>query len=328
MKALVTGCFGFIGYNFILQLEKLGINYIGIDNISSFTSKYLYENFHNKKNIFIYDLININNIKDLNKEKIDVVFNFAAETHVDNSISNPSIFFHSNVNSLIELLTFSFKKEIKEVIHVSTDEVYGSSENIYFNEDNNFNPSSPYAASKASAEHVCNSFQKTYDLNIKIVRPANNYGLFQQPEKLIPYSIVNLQKGNNIELYGSGKQIRHWLHVEDTCKGILKVWENGTIGSAYNLGSGEYFQNLEVVKKIIEVFKLKNNRISYIEDRPGHDFRYAIDTARITQLGWKPEKKFKEELPKIVEWYIKNSDFWKVQFKEINKKRKKRFSIE
>ena len=186
---------------------------------------------------------------------------------------------------------------------------------------------SPYSASKASAEYVCSSFQKTYGLEIKILRPANNYGIYQQPEKLIPFSIANLQKGNNIELYGHGDQVRHWLHVDDTCSGIIKVWNEGLSGQAYNIGSGEYFQNKQVVKKLLKILNLNQDRLIHVEDRPGHDYRYAIDISKINALGWKPIKTFEEELSKIVYWYQENIQFWETQHKKIIEKRKNRFNV-
>ena len=229
MKILVTGCFGFIGYNFINFLKKNGIDHIGVDSLASTSAEKLYK--INKDNNFFkyYDL----NIKDLNqenylkKQNISSIVNFAAETHVDNSISNPESFIDSNILGLTKLLRFSVENNIQNIIHISTDEVYGSLSDGFFEESNMLNPSSPYSASKASAELICNSFIKTYGLNIKMIRPANNYGAFQQPEKLIPYSVANLIHEKNIEIYVEGKQIRTWLHVEDTVEAILTVIDKG-----------------------------------------------------------------------------------------------------
>ena len=327
MTVLVTGCFGFIGYNFLKYLSSNKISYIGIDNLQSDSAKLLYskENYHEKFHIF--DISNQTKLDQIKKLKIDTIINFAAETHVDNSIFNPSSFIKSNILGLTELLTFAVKNEIPNFVHISTDEVYGSSQSKYFKEDDNFKPSSPYSASKAGAELVCNSFSNTYGINIKIVRPSNNYGPYQQPEKLIPFSIANLLNNKNIEIYGMGNHIRHWLHVEDTCSAIFEVWKKGENGEAYNIGSGEYFKNIEVAKEILNAMNLPDTRLEFVDDRPGHDFRYAVNFEKITKLGWKPKNQFLKEIPKIINWYIGNSDLWKEDYYKILEKRSKRLGL-
>ena len=273
------------------------------------------------------------NIKDLNqknylkKQNISTIVNFAAETHVDNSISNPESFIDSNILGLTKLLRFSVENNIQNIIHISTDEVYGSLSDGFFEESNMLNPSSPYSASKASAELICNSFIKTYGLNINMIRPANNYGAFQQPEKLIPYSVANLIHDKNIEIYGEGKQIRHWLHVEDTVEAILTVIDKGKENEIYNVGSGEYLENMEIAKKLLKILDLDEDRLEQVEDRPGHDFRYAINFDKIQKIGWKPKRNLESELENTVSWYLNNKEFWINDYKIINRKRKKRTKL-
>lgn len=327
MTVLITGCFGFIGYNFLNFLDSKNVDFIGVDNLVSNSSKLLYESYVSKDKIFIIDISDIGQLDKLKTYNIDTIINFAAETHVDNSIFNPSSFIKSNILGLTELLTFAVKNEIPNFVHISTDEVYGSSQLKFFKEDDNFNPSSPYSASKAGAELVCNSFSNTYGTNIKIVRPSNNYGPFQQPEKLIPYSIANLLNNKNIEIYGMGNHIRHWLHVEDTCSAIYDIWKKGENGEAYNIGSGEYFKNFEVASEILNSMNLPETRLEFVDDRPGHDFRYAVNFEKITKLGWKPKKHFLNEIPKIINWYIGNSDLWNEDYTKILEKRSKRLGL-
>lgn len=327
MTVLITGCFGFIGYNFLNFLDSKNVDFIGVDNLVSNSSKLLYESYVSKDKIFIIDISDIGQLDKLKTYNIDTIINFAAETHVDNSIFNPSSFIKSNILGLTELLTFAVKNEIPNFVHISTDEVYGSSQSKFFKEDDNFKPSSPYSASKAGAELVCNSFSNTYGANIKIVRPSNNYGPYQQPEKLIPYSIANLLNNKNIEIYGRGNHIRHWLHVEDTCSAIYDIWKKGENGEAYNIGSGEYFKNFEVASEILNSMNLPKTRLDFVDDRPGHDFRYAVNFEKITKLGWKPKKHFLNEIPKIINWYIGNSDLWKEDYTKILEKRSKRLGL-
>ena len=273
------------------------------------------------------DINNINKAESNILKNVDGLINFAAESHVDNSISDPQKFIHSNVSGLAKLLEFSINKEINNFLHISTDEVYGSMKSGYAKETSIFNPSSPYSGSKGAAELMLKSFSKTYGYPVKVVRPANNYGIYQQPEKLIPFSIINLLEGNNIELYGDGKNIRHWLSVNDTCSAIDKVLLNGKDNQAYNIGSGVYLTNLAISKKIINILNLDENRISFIEDRPGHDFRYAVDYQKLKNLGWKNTVNFDSELEKTIVWYKENKKWWNRGMKSILEQRKKRFNL-
>ncbi len=329
MNILVTGCFGFIGYNFLIYLNKHfpgDFNVIGVDSLITNTSKINQIEFENSEN-FKFNKLDINNIDSLQENNTDLIINFAAESHVDNSITDPNKFIKSNVMGTNELLKFAYKNEIDNFIHISTDEVYGSKKDGFSVESDNLNPSSPYSASKASAEMICNAYIKTFDMKIKMCRPANNYGNYQQPEKLIPYTIANLLSGKNIELYGDGKHIRHWLHVEDTCLAILNVINNGKDNSIYNIGSGQYFNNLEIANKILEALELGSDKITFVEDRPGHDFRYAVNFDELKNIGFKPQKNVEEEIFKIVEWYKENKSWWEEDYLNVLENRLKRTKL-
>jgi len=329
MKLLVTGCFGFIGYNFLNLLQKKydkELEIVGIDSLNFPTSRINHKNFRNIN--FDFYQIDINDIDQIPVKGVDLVINFAAESHVDNSISKPIGFIDSNVRGVGKLLYWSLKNKVDKFIHISTDEVYGSVEQEFPSEDKSFNPSSPYSASKAAAEHICNAFSRTYGQNIIMVRPSNNYGIYQQPEKLIPYSIVNLISGKNIEIYGEGKNIRHWLHVSDTCRAIMTILEKSSENEVFNIGSGDYFDNLHIAKNLIEIFNYDNSRITFVEDRLGHDFRYAVNFDKLQSIGWQPKADFKEELEKIVYWYKNNEEWWIDSYKKTLNDRKKRNSLD
>ena len=330
MKVLITGCYGFIGYNFIKHLQAIYEDDILIYGIDKLTNSY--SNFNSQVddtiNFFHADINDISKIDQLQIKNLDAVFNFAAETHVDTSIYNPDVFIESNVFGVSRLLQYSLRNEVNSFIHISTDEVYGSNKDIFSKEDDKFAPTSPYAASKASAEHVVNSFFKTYGLNCKTIRPANNFGKYQQPEKLIPFSFGNLSVGGNIEIYGDGKNIRHWLYVDDTCKAVETVYKNGKSGEAYNIGSGIYLNNLEITNKILSLLNLGSERIEFVQDRPGHDFRYAVNFEKIKKIGWSPNPDFENQLNETLEWYEQNKDWWKQSFDEILDNRKKRLSLD
>ena len=333
MKLLVTGCFGFIGYNFINYINKNHFNdfeIVGIDSLNEKYSELNRKTFVEKNNNFEFYNLDINKIQELEHkiDNIDVLINFAAESHVDNSISTPDKFIDSNISGVAKLIKFAISKNISYFYHVSTDEVYGSSEKIFFLENDKFNPSSPYSASKASAELICNAFMHTYGYEILMIRPANNYGIYQQPEKLIPYSISSLLSGKNIELYGDGRNVRHWLHVSDTVASILHLIEKKYSNGVFNIGSAEYYENLYVADKILKYLDLNKDRLIFVEDRPGHDYRYAVNFDKLKKTGWKPKKKFDDEIEKIVNWYKSNESWWAEDFKGINLRRKNRLNFQ
>ena len=329
MNVLVTGCFGFIGYNFLNYLTKNfseDINITGIDSLITNTSKLNQIEYEDSKNFKFFQL-DINDVSSLEKKDFDLIINFAAESHVDNSISDPNKFIRSNVMGTNELLKFAYKNQIQSFIHISTDEVYGSNPNGFSVEGDILDPSSPYSASKASAEMICNAFIKTYDMKIKICRPANNYGNYQQPEKLIPYTVANLLSGKNIELYGDGKNIRHWLHVEDTCLAIMTILKNGESNSIYNIGSDEYFNNLEIANMILDALELDSSKITFVEDRPGHDFRYAVNFDELKNIGFVPQKNVSTEISNIVQWYKENRAWWEEDYLKVLENRLNRTKL-
>ena len=259
--------------------------------------------------------------------EIDFVVHFAAESHVDRSIDAPGDFIQTNVIGTFELLE-TVRKFVTEknqgsnfrFLHVSTDEVYGSlGETGLFTEETPYAPNSPYAASKASSDHLVRSYHKTFGMPVLTTNCSNNYGPYQFPEKLLPLMIYNALKGDPLPIYGDGKQVRDWLFVEDHCKAILQVLEKGELGQVYNIGGHNEKTNLEVVHTLCEIldelvpdskFRPHKNLIKYVTDRPGHDRRYAIDASKIqNQLGWKPQESFETGLRKTVKWYLDNKDW-------------------
>ena len=311
MKILVTGGMGFIGSNFINKLSTLYPDEVIINIDGGFYGSNE-KNLENLKN----NEFNKGNISDskLMKtliSKSDIVVNFAAESFVDRSIANTKPFVDSNILGVYNILEI-LKEQKKKLIHISTDEVFGSLETNSADEMFRFNPSSPYASSKACAELLINSYNITYNLDCIITRCTNNYGPKQFPEKLIPKTILLAEKNKKIPIYGSGKNIRDWIFVEDHCDAILKVIQNGKGGQSYNISANNEIDYLTIVKKILEIMGKNNDLIEFVEDRPGHDFRYSMDSTKIrTELGWSESVNFEEGLQKTVQWYLDNPDWWK-----------------
>ena len=323
---LITGGCGFIGSNFILKLVKSKNNKIlNIDKLS-YASKYNHlKNFHHKNYHFLkQDICNKNKLELIfEKYKPTVVVNFAAESHVDRSIINPNDFIKNNIIGTFSLLEASYnywtklknKKKFR-FIQISTDEVYGTlnKSDESFTENTKYDPSSPYSASKASADHIVKSYFKTFKFPCMVTNCSNNYGPYQFPEKLIPVIIRSLVKNNKIPIYGDGQQIREWLFVEDHCDAILKVINKGVIGESYNIGSKNEIANIELVKKIIKAYnnitgsnKDLNSSVKYVKDRLGHDFRYSVNCKKLqSQLGWKNETPFMKSLTQTINWYLNN----------------------
>jgi len=323
---LITGGCGFIGSNFILKLIKSSNNKIlNLDKLS-YASKYNHlKNFHHKNYHFLkQDICNKNKLELIfEKYKPTVVVNFAAESHVDRSIINPNDFIKNNIIGTFSLLEASYnywtklknKKKFR-FIQISTDEVYGTlnKSDESFTENTKYDPSSPYSASKASADHIVKSYFKTFKFPCMVTNCSNNYGPYQFPEKLIPVIIRSLVKNNKIPIYGDGQQIREWLFVEDHCDAILKVINKGVIGESYNIGSKNEIANIELVKKIIKAYnnitgsnKDLNSSVKYVKDRLGHDFRYSVNCKKLqSQLGWKNETPFMKSLTQTINWYLNN----------------------
>ncbi len=313
LKILVTGGLGFIGSNFILHVLN---NYpkIKIQNIDA--------EFHgsNKKNISLknnqfyqYTKGNINNQKMVFNlvEKCDAVINFAAESHVDRSITSPKPFIDSNVIGAFTILE-AVKKFKKKLVQVSTDEVFGSLKSGSADEKVRFNPSSPYAASKAAAEVLINSYIVTYGCDISITRCTNNYGPRQFPEKFIPKIILFALENRKIPVYGTGKNIRDWIFVDDHCEGIMKVLLKGKSGESYNISANNEVDNMTIITKILDIMGKSKDLIQFVSDRPGHDYRYSLDSSKIRrELKWTPTRDFESGLNNTINWYIENKKWWK-----------------
>ncbi|MGN0547628.1 MAG: dTDP-glucose 4,6-dehydratase [Acutalibacteraceae bacterium] len=319
MKILVTGGAGFIGCNFIYyMLDKYAdyeivcldaLTYAG--NLKSLSKALKNPNFKFVKGS-ISDKAFVDTLFD--KERFDIVVNFAAESHVDRSIENPFIFLETNVMGTACLLEASKKYGVKRYHQVSTDEVYGDlpldRPDLFFTEDMKLITSSPYSASKASADLLTLAYHRTYGLPVTVSRCSNNYGPYQFPEKLIPLMIVRALEDKNLPVYGKGVNVRDWLYVEDHCKAIDLIIHGGTPGEIYNVGGHNERTNIEVVKTILRYLSKPESLITYVKDRAGHDLRYAIDPSKITAaLGWKPETDFDSGMKKTIEWYLANSEW-------------------
>ena len=322
-KVIVTGGSGFIGTNLVNFLIKKKYFVINIDKLTYSSNKYN-NSIRNSKNYKLYkiDIYNKSKITQIIKiNKPIAIFNLAAETHVDRSIDGPKKFIHTNINGTFNLLEslryLKRKKIVSKLIHISTDEVYGDiKNNLRSNENSKYDPSSPYSATKASADHLVKSYCKTYDLNIVISNCCNNYGPYQFPEKLIPKMISNILSNKSLPIYARGKNSREWIHVLDHCEALLTLYLKGKSGESYNIGSGKNMRNLDLVKKIIKISKslglsIGNKvRIEFVKDRPGHDFRYALNSKKMfTKLKWRPKINFENGLKNTIKWYAENKKF-------------------
>ena len=321
-KFIVTGGLGFIGSNLIEFLLNKGHFVINIDKISYASNFYNTNKFQNDKNYRFYKS-DIGNKKKLifliKKYKPICIFNLAAETHVDRSIDNSESFIKSNINSVQFLLDVLVKYKKTKLIHISTDEVYGNIKgNLRANENFPYNPQNPYAATKASSDHLIRSYINTFKINAIITNCCNNYGPRQNPEKLIPKIIFNLLNGKNLPIYAKGKNSREWIYVLDHCKALYRVFQKGKIGETYNIGSNNNLRNIDLVKKIISIYKNKkklrlNSKIQYVKDRPGHDLRYALNSKKInTKLKWRNEIDIEQGLLMTLDWYQNNKKFYKM----------------
>ena len=321
-KIIITGGLGFIGSNLIDLLIKKKYSVINIDKVTYSSNFYNVKRYKDSKNYkFIKcDIGNKKIKKILLKYKPICIFNLAAETHVDRSIDNPNNFIQSNIVSVFKLLEYfkEYSKKYKsKLIHISTDEVYGDILLGRSSENYPYNPSSPYAASKAASDHLVNSYVKTYNLPAIITNCSNNYGPKQHPEKLIPKIIYNIINNKTVPIYGTGKNSREWIYVKDHCEALLKIFLKGKIGEFYNIGSNNNLNNLNVTKEILsyaqKLIKIGNKvKINFVKDRPGHDMRYALDSSKIKkQIGWYPKTTFKKGIKLTFEWYYNNTSYYK-----------------
>ncbi len=326
-KVIVTGGTGFIGSNLVKYLLKKKYFVINIDKLSYSANPYNLKNLKKNSKYVFYkaDLNNKNKIlKILKKYKPSGIFNLAAETHVDRSIDNPKSFINSNILGTYNLLEaiLSYKKKIK-LIHISTDEVYGDLKSGRSDEKFPYNPSSPYSSSKASADHLVKAYIRTYKIRALISNCCNNYGPNQFPEKLIPKLIFNIINNKPLPIYAKGKNSREWLHVQDHCEALLTIFLKGKIGESYNVGSNINLKNIDIAKKLLKIAKSKhlkiNNKakIKFVKDRPGHDFRYALNNKKILKrLRWKAKISLQKGLSETFDWYLNNKSF----FNSISKK--------
>ncbi len=316
MKLLVTGGAGFIGSNFIHYLREKYPNY-EIINYDKLTYAGNLENLVSIQSSKHYSLIK-GDIKNqelleyvVNGYEVDVIVNFAAESHVDRSIKDSSDFVTTNILGTQILLDVARNNNLR-FIQISTDEVYGSlGLTGLFTEETPLSPNSPYSASKASADLLVRSYHETFGLNTNITRCSNNYGPFQYPEKLIPLMIINAIKEKTLPVYGDGQNIRDWLHVKDHCSAIDLVIHKGKPGEVYNIGGNNEKTNLEIVNDIVKALGASKELITFVHDRLGHDFRYAIDSRKIqNELGWRPIYSFEEGIEETISWYLNHHDWW------------------
>ncbi len=318
---LVTGGAGFIGSNFIhymlknypdcriINLDKL--TYAGnLDNLKGVEKNPRYE--------FIRGDIRDRELVQEIMARVQGVVHLAAETHVDRSILDAGEFVLTDVYGSFVLFEALRRAEIEFFLHVSTDEVYGSRDKGFFNEEDALNPSSPYAASKAGADRLAFSYTVTYNLPIVIVRPSNNFGPYQYPEKFIPLFITNALENKDLPLYGKGTNVRDWLYVEDHCRALDVVMRKGELGAVYNLGANNEVKNIDVAEMIVDMLGKPRSLIKFVIDRLGHDRRYALDCEKVHSLGWKPENEFRQALASTVRWYQENHEWWR-RIKEKSK---------
>ena len=335
-KVIVTGGSGFIGSNLVKYLIKKNFFVINIDSLSYSANPYNTKNLQKNKN-YIFFNINLKSknkiIRILNKYKPEGIFNLAAETHVDRSIDNPDNFLQSNILGTFNLLEAILeyrkknKKKIK-LVHVSTDEVYGDVTKGKSIEESPYNPSSPYSATKASADHLITSYVRTYKIHAVISNCCNNYGPNQFPEKLIPKLIFNIINNKPFPIYGKGRNSREWIHVDDHCEALLLIFLKGKNGESYNVGSSVNLTNIDIAKKLLSIAKKKSIKIGkrvkikFVKDRPGHDFRYALNSKKIIKkLKWKTKITLTKGLSQTLDWYLDNMSFFETISKKLFNKR-------
>ena len=326
-KIIVTGGLGFIGSNLIDLLLKKNFYVINVDK-ATYSSNYYNVKEFKKSKYYKFIRLDIKNEKFkqiLSRYKPSGIFNLAAETHVDRSIDNPDSFIQSNivgVYNLLESFKHFSKKNNSKLIHISTDEVYGDILSGRSDEKYPYEPSSPYAASKAASDHLVRSYVRTYNLPAIVTNCSNNYGPKQHPEKLIPKLIYNIINNKPLPIYGKGTNSREWIYVKDHCEALLKVFSKGKIGEFYNIGSNKNMNNLEITKQLLiesrKLVKIGNKvQINFVKDRPGHDVRYALNSNKIKKkLGWEPKTKFSKGIKLTLDWYLKNRSYYKALSKK------------
>ncbi|MBU0571913.1 MAG: dTDP-glucose 4,6-dehydratase [Candidatus Omnitrophica bacterium] len=313
MRLLITGGCGFIGSNFIRHILKKhkDIHVINFDKLT------YCGNLENLKDVardprykFVKgDICEAGPVGDLARDA-DVIINFAAESHVDRSIKYPDDFFMTNIYGVKTLLEAARRKGCEKFIQISSDEVYGSVPSGLSKEDDILRPRSPYSASKAAGDLLALSYHTTYGLPVMVTRSSNNFGPYQYPEKVIPLFIANLIQGKKVPLYGDGGNVRDWLFVEDNCAALDMILREGTPGEVYNIGGSNQISNLELTRQILSTMGNDVSSIEHVNDRPGHDRRYALDSRKMQKIGWAPDAEFQENLKKTIKWYKENEDWW------------------
>ena len=316
MKILVTGGSGFIGSNFVRYMlnEHPDDVIINLDKLTYAGNPDNLKDIENNPNYSFVrgDICDQDTVDTLIQEQqIDQVIHFAAETHVDRSIADGSAFVRTNLLGTYTLLDSALRHGIDRFIHISTDEVYGSTIEESFKETDILNPSSPYSSSKAGSDLLAQSYYITHNLPVIITRCTNNFGPYQYPEKLIPLFITNLLDDKKVPVYGTGQNVRDWIYVLDHCRAIDFILRHGEAGEIYNIGGGAERTNLEITEKILEILGKGDSMIEYVKDRPGHDFRYSLDCSKLKDLGWVPEYNFGDALEKTIRWYIGNEWWWR-----------------
>lgn len=332
MKILVTGGLGFMGSAFIRHMLKKHKN-IQIVNFDKVTYAANFDNLKEQKKDKRYKFIkgDIADMKAVKKaiKGCDAIINYAAETHVDRSIMDPDAFIKTDVIGTYNLLEAARNSNIKKFVQISTDEVYGDIIKGRFKETDMLKPSSPYSGSKASGDMLVLGYCRTYDFPGVVTRSSNNYGPYQYPEKIVPLFITNLLENKKIPVYGKGDQVRDWLFVDDHARAIEKIWAKGKTGEIYNIGADRKkdITNLELTNKILDLLGKDEKSIKYVQDRPGHDVRYAINCDKLKKLGWKPKVKFSDGIKQTVQWYQDNEWWWKkIKTGEYLKYYKKQYS--
>lgn len=318
MNILVTGGAGFIGSNFVrraLEDAYPGLEGASIVVLDALTYSGNLENLapvaDSDRYTFVHGDIRDDKVLDEWIPKVDGVVHFAAESHVDRSVRDASIFVETNVVGTQKLLDACLRHGIDRFVHVSTDEVYGSIEEGEWTEEWPLEPNSPYAASKAGSDLIARSYHRTHGMNLSITRCSNNYGPYHFPEKLIPLFVTNLMDDRHVPLYGTGENVRDWLHVDDHCRGIAMVYAKGRAGEVYNIGGGTQLTNVEITKKLLELMGKDWSYVDHVEDRKGHDLRYCVDISKIQrELGYEPQVPFEQGLADVVQWYRDNRAWW------------------
>lgn len=314
MRILVTGGAGFIGSNFVRHMLAAypGYEIVNFDLLTyAATSATLNDIDENPRHAFVEGDIADPKAVDAAMADCDAVVNFAAESHVDRSILDSAAFVRTNVLGIQTLLDAARRHSIERFLHISTDETYGSIADGSFREGDPLEPNSPYAASKAAADLIVRSYFVTHGLPVVVTRSSNNYGPFQFPEKVLPLFITNLIEGEQVPLYGDGRNVRDWTFVEDNCAALDIVLHRGSTGEIYNVGAGNEVPNIEMTMRLLEIFGAGDEMIRRVEDRPGHDLRYSIATDKVRSLGWEPQVSLEDGIRRTVDWYREREDWWR-----------------